>query len=163
MQRVLGSLLACLCAVVALAGPIAARSDASTATTRATPRLTATQARYGHRAVRATNAARARNGRRGLHGGACLERYAHAQAVRMARQQRMFHQALRPMMGACHLTWAGENVAFGFPTGRAAVRGWLKSRPHRRNILSRHYGQVAVAAVRGTNGVWYASQVFGRH
>ena len=118
---------------------------------------------YARAAVKATNLARAEHDRRPLRVVECLQAYARKQAVTMARQERMFHQDLGPMMTDCHLVAAGENVAYGYPTGRAVVnRGWMESDGHRANILSRGFKLVAVAARRDDDGTWYAAQVFGR-
>jgi uncharacterized protein YkwD len=82
----------------------------------------------------------------------------------MANQERMFHQELGPMMSACHLQMAGENVAYGYPTGKAVVnQGWMHSEGHRANILEPRYRRMAIAARKGDDGRWYVSQVFGRH
>ncbi len=65
-------------------------------------------------------------------------------------------------MSECHLVAAGENVAYGYPTGRSVVnRGWMRSEGHRANILSTGFRLVAVAARRDGSGTWYAAQVFG--
>ena len=75
----------------------------------------------------------------------------------------MYHQDLGPVMDGCGLSNAGENVAYGYPSGRAVVRrGWMHSEGHRANILSRDYRLVAVAARRDDGGTWYVAQVFGR-
>jgi uncharacterized protein YkwD len=80
----------------------------------------------------------------------------------MAAQHRMFHQDISVPLRVCHLRSIGENVAVGFRTGRSVVRdGWMKSPPHRANILRRSFHLVAVAAKKGADGRWYASQVFG--
>ncbi|WP_459983803.1 CAP domain-containing protein [Nocardioides sp. AN3] len=118
---------------------------------------------YSVAAVKATNAARHGHGLRGLRVDACLQRYANAQAARQAARRTMFHQDLGVMLRRCGLREAGENVAYGYRTGRAVVRqGWMKSPPHRANILHRSYRLVAVAARKGSDGLWYSSQVFGR-
>jgi uncharacterized protein YkwD len=118
---------------------------------------------YARSAVKATNDARAEHDRRPLRVVDCLQDFARRQAVAMARQERMFHQDLGAMMERCHLVSAGENVAYGYPTGRAVVnRGWMESEGHRANILSRGFKLVAVAARRDDDGTWYAAQVFGR-
>ncbi len=65
-------------------------------------------------------------------------------------------------MRRCRLSTAGENLAYGFPNGRATVQGWMRSPGHRANILARGYRQMAIAARRGGDGLWYVSQVFGR-
>ena len=137
-----------LAAAVTLLGPAAQASPADT---------------YGHAARRATNAVRHAHGLPRLHADRCLERYAAAQARRMARQGRMFHQDIRVALRRCHLREIGENVAYGYPSGRAVVRqGWMRSAPHRANILHRSYRLLAVEARKGADGRWYASQLFGR-
>jgi hypothetical protein len=117
---------------------------------------------YAAAAVRATNAAREANDRRPLKVNECLRGFAVKQARAMAAAEEIYHQDLGPIMDACGLVTAGENVAYGYPTGRAVVnQGWMKSAGHRANILSRSYRLVAVSA-RRDDGTWYAAQVFGR-
>lgn len=118
---------------------------------------------YAAAAVRATNNARAENDRRALRVSDCLRGFAVRQAAAMAESGSMYHQDLGPVMDGCGLSTAGENVAYGYPSGRAVVRrGWMHSEGHRANILSREYRLVAVAARRDAGGTWYVAQVFGR-
>ena len=118
---------------------------------------------YAAAAVRATNNARAENDRRALRVSDCLRGFAVRQAAAMAESGSMYHQDLGPVMDGCGLSTAGENVAYGYPSGRAVVRhGWMHSEGHRANILSRDYRLVAVAARRDAGGTWYVAQVFGR-
>jgi uncharacterized protein YkwD len=56
----------------------------------------------------------------------------------------------------------GENVAYGYTSGREVVQGWMHSPGHRANILNRGFRVVAVAAAESDSGRWYAAQVFGR-
>ena len=58
---------------------------------------------------------------------------------------------------------AGENVAYGYPNGRAVVvaGGWT-SRVTAPTSSSRGYRLMGVAARKGSNGLWYVAQVFGR-
>ncbi len=118
--------------------------------------------RYARTAVQATNAARAEADRARLSGQACLQRKARSHARDMARQERMFHQEMAPILVDCGMNAVGENVAVGYTSGRAVVRGWMGSEGHRANILRRTYRRVAVAAARSDDGRWYAAQVFGR-
>ena len=142
---------------------VAVVAAAATALTLAPPAQAATAASYSAAAFRATNHQRAQHDRVRLRHQPCLQRFARKQAVRMANQERMFHQDLGPMMSACHLRMAGENVAYGYPSGRAVVnQGWMHSAGHRANILERRYRLLAVAAREGDDGSWYVSQVFGR-
>ena len=93
----------------------------------------------------------------------CVQRFAVRQAARMARQERMFHQDLGPVLSECGLTMAGENVAYGFPNGTAVVRrGWMRSEGHRANILNPRFRLLGAGARQADNGQWYAAQVFGR-
>jgi uncharacterized protein YkwD len=120
-------------------------------------------ATYQGQAFAATNRHRAAHHLVRLRHQDCVQRYAVGQAKRMARQHRMFHQDLGRVLRRCHLSWAGENVAYGYPTGRAVVnRGWMHSSGHRANILNRHYRVMGIGA-RKAGGRWYVSQVFGRH
>ena len=143
----LGLVLTLTTPVPAQAAPAAGRADAAS---------------YAADAVRATNAARARHDLRALRTTGCLRRAAARQAIAMARQGSIWHQDLGVVMRDCGLATVGENVAAGYPTGRAVVRGWMGSPGHRANILQRRYRVVAVAARRSDAGTWYAAQVFGR-
>jgi uncharacterized protein YkwD len=118
---------------------------------------------YAAAAVKATNKARLDHDRRKLRTSDCLRRFAVRQARRMAAREAMFHQDLRPVLRECGLRAAGENVAYGYPTGRAVVRrGWMRSPGHRANILNREFRLVAVGARRSDDDVWFSAQVFGR-
>ena len=80
----------------------------------------------------------------------------------MANQDRMFHQDLGPVMNRCDLTSAGENVAYGYPTGRKVVQAWMNSPGHRANILEPSFRMLGMAMRRCDDGTPYAAQVFGR-
>jgi uncharacterized protein YkwD len=118
---------------------------------------------YADAAFRATNAHRADEGRVQLREGACLTRMAERWARHMARTGRMVHQDLGPIARRCELSMVGENIAVGYPSGRAVVnRGWMHSEGHRANILRREYRLMGIGAARDSDGRWWASQVFGR-
>ena len=80
----------------------------------------------------------------------CVKRFAKKQARRMARQERMFHQALTPILKKCDLSGVGENVA------------WMDSEGHRENILDGSFTMLGVGAKQSEDGTWYLAQVFGR-
>jgi uncharacterized protein YkwD len=118
---------------------------------------------YGGAAVTATNAVRHDRHLHGLRPDRCLQRFAARQAERMAARHLMFHQDIGTTLRRCHLRAVGENVAVGYPSGRSVVRqGWMKSPPHRANLLHRSFRIVAVAARRGSDGRWYASQLLAQ-
>ncbi|WP_244929555.1 CAP domain-containing protein [Nocardioides sp. W7] len=116
--------------------------------------------RHANVAHRATNAERDQRDLVDLRKHKCLQRFAVKQAKRMAAQRRMFHQDLSPVLRRCGMSMVGENVAYGFPNGRAVVRGWMNSEGHRANILQRRYRLMGIGARRG-GGQWYVAQVFG--
>jgi uncharacterized protein YkwD len=55
------------------------------------------------------------------------------------------------------LRMAGENLAKGYRTETDLQRGWMKSKPHRKNILNRDFTEIGVAAGSGV-----AVVMFGR-
>jgi uncharacterized protein YkwD len=124
--------------------------------------VTPAETTYASQAFKATNAKRVQHGLVRLKRYDCLHRFATAQARRMAAQRRIFHQDLGRILNACQLRMVGENVASGFRTGRAVVRGWMSSPDHRANILNRRYRHMAIAARKGSDGFWYVAQVLGR-
>jgi uncharacterized protein YkwD len=135
-------------ALVGVVAPAQARSEGGT---------------YAQVAFDATNAERRDAGLGELGKQRCLQKAAIFQARAMAAQERMFHQDIGRLLGGCNLNLVGENVAYGYPSGTSVVRdGWMKSPPHRANILNRSYSLMGLAARKGHNGKWYVSQVFGR-
>jgi uncharacterized protein YkwD len=119
--------------------------------------------KYAAQAFTATNANRADNGLRALKPQDCLQHAAVRQARLMAQQEEIFHQDLRRVLRDCGLNTAGENVAYGFPTGRSVVNdGWMNSEGHRANILNTSFTLMGIGARKGHNGQWYVAQVFGR-
>ena len=122
-----------------------------------------TAGRYQNQGFEATNRVRQHHERAGFRSQDCVQRFAQRQAGRMARQDRMFHQDLRPVLQRCGLTSAGENVAYGYPTGRSVVRAWMHSDGHRANILNPGFRLLGMAAARDDDGTVYSAQVFGRH
>ena len=117
---------------------------------------------YETQAFTATNVQRVAHGRAPLGPGACLHKWAVRQARKMANQQRMFHQDLQRVANDCGLSYAGENVAYGYSSGRAVVRAWMGSPGHRANILNRNYRLMGIGARTSEDGTWYVAQVFGR-
>lgn len=121
------------------------------------------QGRYQSQAFAATNRQRARHDRVAFRHQDCVQRFAVRQARRMARQERMYHQDLGPILRQCGLSTVGENVAYGYPTGRSVVDdGWMRSEGHRENILNPRFRLLGIGARKSDDGQWYAAQVFGR-
>lgn len=149
------SRLAALTAAVALAvaGLLVPVSPASADTPR----------EYASAAFRTTNKVRVDRDRSKLDNDRCLRLAAARQAEKMSGQETIFHQVLGPLLSGCLLSSVGENVAYGYKTGRSVVwKGWMKSPGHRRNILTRRWTQMGIAARQSDDGVWYVAQVFGK-
>lgn len=92
----------------------------------------------------------------------CVQKFAKKQARRMARQKRMYHQDLGPILQKCDLTSVGENVAYGFTSPEGVMDAWMDSPGHRANILGEGYRLLGVGAKQSDEGRWYLAQVFGR-
>ena len=92
----------------------------------------------------------------------CVDRYAERQARAMAKKQQMYHQDLAPILTKCKLRSVGENVAYGYPSGKAVTKAWMASKGHRENLLRSEYRLIGVGAVKDSDGRWYVAQVFGR-
>lgn len=128
------------------------------------PATRAVAASFDSQVIALVNAERDARGLEPLKGKKCVDRFAAKQAGRMAKQDRMFHQSLGPVMRKCRLRGAGENVAWRSPSMSAAqvVQMWMDSPGHRANILSSRYRFIGVDAVQHVrSGRVYAAQVFG--
>jgi uncharacterized protein YkwD len=120
-------------------------------------------AKYQRQAHNATNKHRVAHELKELRRTDCVQRFAVRHAKTMAQQEQMFHQELGPILKQCGLNAVGENVAYGYPTGRSVVNdGWMNSDGHRANILNPDYRLMGIGARKGHDGRWYVAQVFGR-
>ncbi len=116
---------------------------------------------YGNDARAQTNVERTSRNLDPLTYSTCLRTYTTRHAKAMASQKRMYHQDLRPVLSACGLSRVGENVAVGYPSGKATVAGWMASSGHRANILNPAFEQGVVSAAQDSSGRWYVAQLFG--
>ena len=55
--------------------------------------------------------------------------------------------------------YAGENIAYGYPTPAQVVDGWMNSEGHRKNILSASFNRIGVGCYE-SRGVLYWTQFF---
>ncbi|GAA1760061.1 hypothetical protein GCM10009681_34060 [Luedemannella helvata] len=55
----------------------------------------------------------------------------------------------------------GENIAQGYDTPEAVMAGWMKSKPHRKNILNCDFKALGVGIARAVDGTLYWTQDFG--
>lgn len=154
--RLLGALVVTSSLSLGLAATPAQASDE--------PATRAIESSFDDQVIALVNVERAERDLKPLRAASCVDRFAAKQASAMARKNRMYHQALRPVLRECNLRTAGENVAWRSPSMSAAqvVRMWMKSPGHKRNILSKRYRTIGVDAVQHTrSGRVYAAQVFG--
>lgn len=112
--------------------------------------------------IKYTNVERSQHHMAKLKSESCLDKYAQAQAKRQAQQARMFHQDLSKVLRACKVSLVGENVAYGYESGRLNVTAWMNSPPHRENILNSKFRMIGVGVATAANGQVYTAQVFGR-
>ncbi|MDR7086641.1 uncharacterized protein YkwD [Aeromicrobium panaciterrae] len=108
-----------------------------------------------------TNRHRVNHDRVKLRSRECVERYAESWAAWMAANQTMKHQSMTKILNDCDLKLVGENIAYGYSSGKSVVSAWMNSTGHRRNILKSGYRQIGVGAVQDKDGRWWVSQVFG--
>jgi uncharacterized protein YkwD len=99
-----------------------------------------------------------------------LMRAAQLHANQMARLGRVGHVLkgapypdLPDRIVASGYNWkaVGENIAAGNLTPQEAVQGWMKSPPHRRNLLSGDYSEIGIGYAVDSAGSKYYVQVFG--
>jgi uncharacterized protein YkwD len=121
--------------------------------------------------LRYTNLARKEHDKPPLTAVSHLTVIAQQHAINMARQQKLEHeldgQSAKDRLKGVEYQFAsfGENIAAGYRDEKATVQGWMKSPPHRENLLDETnlgFTQIGIGAHRGTNGVWYCCQVFAR-
>lgn len=121
------------------------------------------QATYAKQAFAATNNVREVRDKVRLRHSDCLQKFANAQANLLADLDDLVHQDLGPILDKCKLNLAGENLALGYATGKAAVKdGWMHSPGHKANLLEKRYRLMAIAARQTEKGRWVAVQLFGR-
>ena len=143
--------------LLGLFGALALVAVPLTQTAQATPEQS-----YETSVFNNANGQRVKYDRVKLKGSKCLDGFAERQAKRMSTERRMYHQQLGPILKACKLSMVGENVAYGYPNGRAAVTAWMNSPGHKANILNSRYRLSGVGAYQDKDGRWYVAHVFGR-
>lgn len=158
-----------------LAGPNPGAASAAPATAPAAGVAAdadaASSARAGGVALRAplrkvltrVNAARAMRGIKPLRIHRCLTvKVAQPWAVHLTKDQDPPHRNLEEVFDLCPgFSRLGENVAWGYPTAAAVMRGWMHSEGHRDNILNKRFHRIGLGLARASDGTPYWVQNFG--
>lgn len=97
-----------------------------------------------------TNAERARYGLPALKVDEKLMKSARQHGSWMARSRQLVHTRQN----------VAENIAMGQSSSKEAVRDWMNSSGHRRNILNGSYRRIGAAAYRSPNGRIFWCQQF---
>ena len=109
--------------------------------------------------VRLTNAARTKNHLKGYRVNAELTRVARQHALRMARENRLYHNP-RLRYSVTSYRYLGENVGYS-PSIATVQRAFMQSPSHRANILDRDFTQVGIGVVVAGDRIW-VTEVFRR-
>jgi len=96
-----------------------------------------------------------------------LQSAAQKHAEEMAERRKMVHAGAdgstvldRVQRQGYRLRRCGENIAYGHYTPEHVMRGWLDSRPHRKNILG-SFSQIGIGYATAKNGTPYWCVNFG--
>ena len=126
------------------------------------PSLAGERARaHRHRVQKLVNKVRVRYDLPRLRLKKPLSRDAWHHSRRMARAGTLFHSRnLRSLVRPYSASYWGENLGVG-PRLRDIVRMWMRSAPHRANILNRHYRRSGVGVVRAGGRFWVTMIYYG--
>ena len=102
--------------------------------------------------VARTNAERTRYGRPALVVDEKLMKTSRKHGIWMASRRSLTHSG-QP---------CAENIAMGYSSSSAALRGWMNSPGHRANILTAGYRKIGVSAYKTAGGTIYWCQQFRR-
>lgn len=102
-------------------------------------------AAYAARLVALTNAERTRQGIPALASSGCATSQAAARAAALAGDKPLEHAPMAPVMAACAVAEAGENLARAAATPDDVLKAWLGSPGHRSNLLDPTYDAMGVA------------------
>lgn len=134
---------------------------------------TAQEVEYADEIFELTNFQREKKGHTPLRRDPHLDAVAQAHAMHMAEEGFFDHPNTMGMDVFDRLDatdppdwWtAGENIAAGYPNAQAAVKGWMDSSGHKKNIRNEDYRYVGIGAYHapGTHMGWYWVQVFATY
>ena len=170
MRKVLAALSVLAATLVVAPAPTAssAGSDGAERVTRQADRLGTLDA-IRQRVVTLTNNRRRNHGCNNLSQNDALNTAAQTHTRKMANRNTLSHElpgepslGTRVRRAGYNWTMVAENIAAGYTTPEAVVRGWMNSSGHRRNILNCRYRHIGVGYAVSDSGTPYWTQVFGR-
>jgi len=170
MRKVLAALSLLTATLVVAPAPTAssAGSDGAERVTRQADRLGTLDA-IRQRVVTLTNNRRRNHGCNNLSQNGALNTAAQTHTRKMAKRDTLSHElpgeaslGVRVRRAGYDWTMLAENIAAGYGTPAAVVRGWMHSAGHRRNILNCRYRHIGVGYAVSDRGTPYWTQVFGR-
>jgi uncharacterized protein YkwD len=88
-------------------------------------------------------------------------------SINMAKQGKMEHELdgknpfHRIKATGYQYRYAGENIAYGDVPLADVMAGWMKSPPHRKNILYKEFTEIGLGLAKSKDGATYYTQVFG--
>ncbi|WP_367129230.1 CAP domain-containing protein [Saccharothrix sp. HUAS TT1] len=118
------------------------------------------------RVVSLVNVERSRRGLAALGVDERLRRSARRHSADMARRRVLAHllpggpDPFERMLAEGFPHPAGENVAFGQETAVRVVEAWMRSAPHRANVLHAEFATIGVGLLLDATGHWW-TQNFG--
>ncbi len=108
-----------------------------------------------------TNHDREKRDKASLTLNAALSRYAERHSRKMAAQGHLFHSTdLAARLKGLDWSMGGENVGVG-PTLGGLESAFMKSAPHRKNILRKAFDHVAIGVVRAKGSLWVTVIFYG--
>ena len=170
MRKVLAALTVITAALVVAPAPPAtsAGPDRAERVTTQTHRL-GTLDGIRQSVVNLINNRRRNRGCNNLSRNDALDQAAQTHTRKMANRNRLSHElpgepslGVRVRRAGYDWTLVAENVAAGYGTPAAVVRGWMNSSGHRRNILNCRYRHIGVGYAVSQRGTPYWTAVFGR-
>ncbi len=111
--------------------------------------------------VAATNAQRTAAGLGELAVSTCVTEQVTGRVAHLVETDTFEHPPLEPVLSACTVSGAGENLAKGYPDGAAVVDGWMHSESHKTNLLG-SWTEMGVACQQRADGQWLCGAVYTR-
>jgi uncharacterized protein YkwD len=114
------------------------------------------------RLLKLVNASRERHGLRPLRLDSALSDYAYRHSDNMCADFSLYHSTTLTarITSTTSASWWGENIAFAGSL-KGIRRLWMRSAPHRENILNPHYRHAGVGVYDGHGYLWATFDFYG--